>query len=292
MESEQPKPRGDSLAEQVADLSRQITETRNQIIKTANILSNLSGEVRAIGQLHQQNRRSLAYNSAAAYVLFLIVISTSFYFTYRARVERLDFEKDTVVREHAATRSQLEKLNQAVEKRRETETKAAVFYRLSKTGQVEKALKQYPDVAQLPLSRVEAAVFQDWVTASRSRLAFIAYTKAMKAVGDSDWKTATVEFRHSVHYLSDPPHEAALRYYWGISLMKMGDYQEAVEELEKALAADGEKLVSTDIRYQLGTIYEQVGRRDKARSAYEAFLKRNPQSPLARLAQRRLSSIK
>jgi TolA-binding protein len=292
MESESPKRVEGGLVDQVAELSRHVTETRNQMIKTANLLGNVSAEIREIARQHQQQRRGLHFNSATAYVLFVIIISASFYFTYRSRVERLDFEKESVVREHAAALNKLEGMRQASEKRREAENKAAAFYRLSQAGQVPQALKQYPDVAQLPLSRVEAAVFQDFVSRSRSRLAYSAYSAGMKALDEKHYKRAATEFQRSMTYVPNPPHEASLRYYLGVSLMKLGSYQEAALELERALSADAEKFVSKEIRFHLGTIYEQLGRRDKAKAAYAAYIKAYPTSPLTNQARRRLAALK
>jgi tetratricopeptide (TPR) repeat protein len=292
MESEPLKTPPVPSADPVADLSHQVQETRNQIIKTMNMLGNLSAEIREIGRQHQRQQRLLHFNSATAYVLFLIIVSASFYVTYRSRMERVDFEKDQVLREHAGALNKLEGMRQAAEKRREAENKAAAFYRLSQSGQIQQALKQYPEVAQLPLSRVEAAVFQDWVGRSRSRLAYASYTGGMKAVDEKHWKRAAAEFQRSLGYVPSPPHEASLRYLLGVSLMKLGSYQEAALELERALGADAEKLVSGDIRFHLGTIYEQLGRRDKAKAAFSAYLKQHPNSPLSGQAKRRLNALK
>jgi len=292
MESDPLKRTETSLVEQVAELGRQITDTRNQMIKTFNMLGNLSAELREIGHHFQHQRRMININSAVAYVLFLVIVTASFYFTYRSRVERLDFEKDAVVREHAAALNKLETLRQAADKRREAENKAATFYRLSQAGQVQQALKQYPEIAQLPLSRVEAAVFQDWVGKSRSRIAYAAYAAGMKAVEEKHWKRAATELQRSLSYLPNPPHEASLHYFLGISHMKLGSYQEAAVEFERALAADAEKLVSKDIRFHLGSIYEQSGRRDKAKISYATYLKEHPTGSLAAQARRRLNAIK
>lgn len=292
MDADKPKPVEAGLAAQIAELAHQVIETRNQMIKTVNTLGNVSAEVREIGRLHHEQRRRMFFNSAAAYLIFTVLLGTSFYFTYRSRVERLDFEKETVVREHAATLSKLEAQRQAAEKRREAENRAAAFHRLSQSGQVQKALAQYPEVAQLPLSRVEAAVFQDWVSRSRSRLAYGAYASGMKAFGEKSWKRAVTEFQRSLGYLPNPPHEASLRYYLGLSHIRLGSYQEAATELERAIAVEAEKVVSTDIRFQLGGVYEQLGRRDRARAAYSAFLKVQGSGPLAASARRRLAALK
>jgi hypothetical protein len=171
--------------EQLAELTRQVVETRNQTIKTTNAVGTLVSEVKELFRLQQQHRRGIAFNTVSAYILFLILVSALFYFTFRAKVERLDFEKDTMAREHAATLNKLERLTQEAEKRRDAEIKAATFYRLSKSAQVNAALQKYSEVIQLPLSRVEAAVFQDWVSRTRSRVAYASYAQAMKAVGEA-----------------------------------------------------------------------------------------------------------
>ncbi len=292
MDEEKLKPVETSLTAQIAELSHQVVETRNQMIKTVNILGNLAAEVREIGRLHHEQRRRMYLNSAAAYFIFTALLAAVFVYTYRNRIERVDFEKETVAREHSAAVSRADSLRAAAEKRREAENRAAAFYRLSQAGQIQQALAQYPEVAQLPLSRVEAAVFQDFVSRSRSRLAFSAYSTAMAAFNEKHWKRAATEFQRSLGYLPSPPHEASLRYHLGLSLSRLGSYQEAAAELERAVAADAEKVVSSEIRFHLGGIYEQLGRRDKAKASYAGFIAHHGSSPLAAQARRKLAALK
>jgi len=281
-----------NLEEQIADLAHQVVETRNQVIKSSNMISNLAGEMRELGHKYFEQKRLLTFNSGVAYIIFAVLITTSFYFTYRNRVERIDFEKDALQREYAAAQSKLESMSQALEKRREAETKAAAFYRLSQNGPVQQALKQYATISQLPLSRVEAAVFQDWVSRNRSRLAYASYIAGMHAINEKQWKRATIEFQRSLELLPTPPHEAAIRYHLGFALMNLGNYSEAASELERAISADAEKLVSKEVRFYLGTVYEQMGQRDKASAAYNAYLKQHPNNPIARQIRRRLAAMK
>jgi tetratricopeptide (TPR) repeat protein len=292
MDSDRPKSPDAEVAGQLAELGHQVMETRNQMIKTANIVGNLSAELREIGRVYQQQRGKMIFTSASAYVIFVVLVATGFYFAYRSRMDRIDFEKDAVVREHAAVLNRLEGLRQATEKRREAENKAAAFYRLSQSGQVQQALNQYPEVAQLPLSRVEAAVFQDFFAKSRSRLAYASYAAGIKAFADKHWKRAATEFQKSLSYLPNPPHEASLRFHLGIALVRLGDYQEAAAELERALGGDAENQVSGEIRFHLGSVYEQLGRRDKAKAAYGAYLQHHGSSPLAAQARRKLNLLK
>lgn len=283
--------RSASVADRLSELSRQVDETRKQMIKTANMLGNLSAEVRSIGRIHQQHRRGLTLNSAAAYLLFVVLVASAFYFVYRSRIERVDFEKNVLVRERLDAQTKLEALQREATARRVAEEKAADFYRLSRSGRVQKALRQYPEVARLPLSRVEVTVFKAWATRVRNKMAYSAYAAGMKATGEKQWKRAATEFRHALQFLPNPPHEASLRYYLGISLMRLGSYTEAAEELERALKADAERTVSRETRFHLGTIYEQIGRRHKAIKAYQEYIKRHGGTNFARAARRRIKAL-
>lgn len=284
-EKGEPSPRLDALAHEVG-------EARKQMIKTANTIGKLTAEVRTIGRQQRQERRGLTLNSAAAYVLFVALVVSGFYFLYSSQVDRMTLEKNALIQEHAASRSRLEQLRKSAERRRKAEARAATFYRLSQSGQVQKALQQYPEVAQLPLSPVESAVFQTWVNRVRNRIAFTAYSTAMKAVKDKAWKRATAKFRLALKHVPHPPHEASLRYYLGVALMNLGSYKEAADELEAALKVGAEKSVSREVRFHLGGIYEQIGQRRQAIRAYRAYIKRFPGTNYARAARRRVKALK
>ena len=229
------------LMRQMAELTREVTETRNQMIKTANGFANLTTEVHEISRELQGQKRGLHFNSVAAYVLFVVLICGGAYLMYTGRIERVDFEKGVLLRERAAARSKLETTLKQVERRRETEQRALAFYRLSQSGKVMSALKAYPEIAQMPLSPVESALFQGWATSTRSRLSHSAFTEAMKAVGQKHWKEAVIKFQRSVSFVPQPNHEASLRYYYGIALNRLGSYPEAAAELERSIEVGSEK---------------------------------------------------
>lgn len=287
-----PTLRGEAeLTQTLADLSYQIVETRNQMIKTANIIGNLAAEVRQVSRLQQRERRGLNVNSAVAYALFVLLVIGAASMLYSSRVERLDFEKGVLMRERAAAQSKLDVLQKQTDKRRETEQAAMVFYRLIQSDSTSAALQKYPDISQLPLSRVESALFQDWATRTRSERAHSAYIDGMKAFHEKQWKEAVIQFKRSVGYMPNPTHESSLRYYYGMALNNLGSYPEAADELERAIEANAEKYVSKEARYHLAAIYEQMGRFKKAAATYRAYIQRYPATPYAKVAARKLKTL-
>lgn len=272
-------------------LDRALVDVRNQVIKNANAVGNLTAEVRQIGKQLERSRKGLTIGSIGTYVLFVIVIGGGAYFVLQARLEQMAVEMNGLRRQHAAAQAQLERLRDEARKRRESETKAMAFYQLMKAKDVQKALKLYPSVARLPLTKVEAALFERYAQSKQSGLAYAAYAKGMRAIGEQDWKRAVIEFRRSLSYSARPPHQASLTYYLGVALTKLGSYKEAAEALESAAKARADKLVSTQLYYHLGAVYELLQRRERAVAEYKRYLQTHPRGSHARLARRKIKLL-
>ena len=81
-----------------ADLERQVIDTRNQMIKTANAVSNLAGEVKEVSRQLAQQGRGRAAASVASYLVIVAVVGAGFFFVYRSRLEHVENEKEALAR--------------------------------------------------------------------------------------------------------------------------------------------------------------------------------------------------
>ncbi|MBW2730968.1 MAG: tetratricopeptide repeat protein [Deltaproteobacteria bacterium] len=272
-------------------LGRDLVETRNQIIKNANTVGNLTAEVRQISKQLERRRQGFTLGSLGTYVLFVIVIGGGAYLVLQARLEQLAVEMNGLRRQHASAQVRLERLRDEARKRRESETKAMAFYLLMKARDVPKALKLYPSVASLPLTKVEAALFERYVQSKQSSLAYTGYATGMRAIDEKNWKRAVLEFRRSLSYVVRSPHQASLHYYLGIALTKIGSYKQAAEALETAAKAGADKLVSSQIYYHMGGVYGLLQQRQKALKFYKRYIKGHPRGSHARLARRQIKAL-
>lgn len=282
----EPHRNGDS-----GELLREVLEARNQMIKTANAVTGLSTEVRELKHAQQRRGRGRTMSSLATYAVFLALVAASFFFTYRARIDRAELEQDQLRRQNKALLTRLREREQEIADRARAATQAYEFYGLLRQRKISEALARYDKVAGLPLTKVEAAMFRDEVSRHRSRLAYRAYNAGVRAVTEKDWGRAAEELRRSLSLIPEPPHEASLYHHLGLALTRLGNYTEAAAAMERALAADAERLVSREVRYQLGTVYEQLGQRVNARRAYEQYLRKNANAPLARSARARIKAL-
>src|SRR5476649_470188 len=78
--------------EELRDIKREIIESRGLVIKTNNLTNALSADIKSIAKRQQSYERRLSWNSATAYVVFVIVVFTALKFAWDARVDFITAE--------------------------------------------------------------------------------------------------------------------------------------------------------------------------------------------------------
>ena len=78
--------------EELRDVKREIVESRALVIKTNNLTNALSADIKSIAKRQQSYERKLSWNSATAYVVFVLVVFTALKFAWDARVDAIKSE--------------------------------------------------------------------------------------------------------------------------------------------------------------------------------------------------------
>src|SRR5262249_7641634 len=133
---------------------------------------------------------------------------------------------------------------------------AAEFYTLLKDGKKADALARWPELQKAKLSPVETQYLQENVMRARAEVVDAAYAGGVEAARSEQWKKASTELKRALAFEEDGPRAAQMHYYYGVSLVKQGDYQEAVRQLDLALAGGVERSVGSDARFHLATALE------------------------------------
>ena len=60
--------------EELREIKREIIESRGLVIKTNNLTNALSADIKSIAKRQQQYERRLSWNSATAYIVFVVVV--------------------------------------------------------------------------------------------------------------------------------------------------------------------------------------------------------------------------
>src|SRR3954465_7668737 len=89
-----PKDSMHEVDEELRENKREIIESRGLVIKTNNLTNALSADIKSIAKRQQQYERRLSWNSATAYIVFVIVVFAALKLAWDARVDQVKAETE------------------------------------------------------------------------------------------------------------------------------------------------------------------------------------------------------
>jgi TolA-binding protein len=291
----EPAKAGESAGEaplgELRELKKEVEGSRALTIKTHNLIGQLSAEIKQVSQRQNRYERGLSLNSFVAYVLFTLLLGGAFALLYRSRASSLVLERDTARQERDAAKEHDRQTESAASARATAQEKARQFYELVASGKKSDVIAQYPDVARLALSPVEAAVFRASFEEAKASLTTSEFNAGKDAFANQQWKKAVAAFKRATLYEAPGPRMNEVHYYLGISLYHLGEYQEAASHLDTAQQANIERGIGGDVDYFLAASYDMLRQLDKAKALYERYFSRHEGTPLSKLARRRLIAL-
>src|SRR5277367_5475063 len=96
--------------DELRDIKREIIESRGLVIKTNNLTNALSADIKSIGKRQQGYERRIAWNSATAYVVFVVVVFAALKFAVDARVDAIDAQAKHLRDENGHMRQEVDEL--------------------------------------------------------------------------------------------------------------------------------------------------------------------------------------
>ena len=142
------------------EIKREIIESRGLVIKTNNLTNALSADIKSIAKRQQTYERRLSWNSAVAYVVFVLVVvrGAQVRVGRAGRRDRSRTEQKTA-RRNERLRKEAREAQQRDEDRARGEPKAAQFYDLIRQGKRVELVEQFDALKKEPLSKAERAMF-------------------------------------------------------------------------------------------------------------------------------------
>ena len=98
--------------DELRDIKREIIESRGLVIKTNNLTNALSADIKSIAKRQQGYERRFAWNSAAAYVAFVVVLLVVVKFVVDARIDAIDAQARHLRDDNARMKQELDDLRQ------------------------------------------------------------------------------------------------------------------------------------------------------------------------------------
>ena len=264
--------------EELSEIKREIIESRGLVIKTNNLTNALSADIKSIAKRQQSYERRLSWNSATAYVVFVLVVFTALKFAWDARVDAIKAETEQKSADNDRLRKEARDTQKRDEDRARAEAKAALFYDLVRQGKRVDLVEGYEAVKREPLSKSEQAVFADAVEKARNELAAQLYQQGQDKTRVQRWQEAASAFEESLKYKDDSTIAPSVRLALAGAYRHLTRQKEAIPILALISETSPDKEVQDDALYQLAFCQTEIEAWNDAKNTWRTLIRRFPDS--------------
>jgi TolA-binding protein len=273
--------------DELHEIKREIIESRGLVIKTNNLTNALSADIKSIAKRQQGYERRLAWNSATAYVVFVIVVFAALKLTVDARVEAIEATGKHLRDENARMKQELDELKQREGDRHAAELEASKFYNLVREGKRVDVVRGWEAVKTKPLTKAEAQFLGDAVDRARVEQATLLYLQGMDSSRLQRWQEAASSFEESLRYDDAGAVAPQTKLELSNAYRKLHRPKDAIALLTPLVDQPIDKELEDDALDQLAWCQTELEAYNDAKNTWRALLRRFPDShyaPEAKLA--------
>ncbi len=267
--------------DELRDIKREIIESRGLVIKTNNLTNALSADVKSIAKRQQGYERRISWNSATAYIVFVLVVFTALKFAWDARVDAIKGETEQKAADNERLRKEAREAEKREEDRARAEQKAAAFYDLVRQGKKVELVEQYESIKNEPLTKAEQAAFADAVERARNELAAERYLQGLEKAHVQRWQEAATAFEESLRYKDTSTIAPNVRLGLAEAYRHLARPRDAIPILTALSESSPDKEVQDDALYMLAFCQMDIQAWNEAKNTWRALIRRFPDSRFA-----------
>lgn len=282
----------DDFGEELEEIKREIVESRSLTIKTNNLVNGLSADIHGIGKRQQGYERSLKFSSVGFYalVLGLVLVGAKVVIDARVEAERALTQglSDSVER----LEKEIKQAQSREEARAQAERRAVEFHELVANQNRAEAIKRWPEVSKLTLTRTERVTFERAIERFRNEMSMIAYQTGLDHIRAQRWHEAERALRSSLENKEDAAHADEARYQLARALRTLGRQREAISILIELSEGSAAREVTDDATLLLAQAQIDIEAWNDAKNTLRALVRRFPNSPQRNEARAELARLK
>jgi TolA-binding protein len=279
------------IDEELREIKREIIESRGLVIKTNNLTNALSADIKSIAKRQQGYERRLTWNSATAYVVFVVVVFAALKLAWDARVDQIKAETDQRGADNDRLRKELKDAQKRDEDRARAEARAAQLYELVRQGKRTDLIEQWETMKKEPLSRAEAAMFADAVDRAKNELAAQLYQQGMDKVRVQRWQEAASAFEESLKVKEDSAIAPSVRLGLAEAYRHLNRQKDAIPILTQLAENPVDKEVHDDALYMLANCQTDIQAWNEAKNTWRTLIRRFPDSRFGAEARAQLAQL-
>jgi tetratricopeptide (TPR) repeat protein len=265
--------------EELGEIKREIIESRGLVIKTNNLTNALSADLKSIAKRQQSYERRISWNSATAYVVFVLVVLTALKFAWDARVDFVTAEMQQKTAENDRLRKETREAQRKDEDQARSEMKAQAFYELVRQGKRVEIVEAFENLKNEPIAKTELAVFADAVDKAKNELAAQSFQLGQEKARVQRWQEAATAFEDSLRFKEDSA--VAIPAKLGLAdayrhLNRQRDAIPLLTQLTESTYVDKE--LQDDALYTLAYCEMEIQAWNDAKNAWRSLIRRFPES--------------
>jgi TolA-binding protein len=277
--------------DELREIKREIIESRGLVIKTNNLANALSADIKSIAKRQQGYERRIAWNSATAYVVFVVVVLAALKLAFDARFDSIEAATKHLRDESARMGQELDAARQREAERQAAELEAAKFYDLVKQGKRMDLIKGWESMRSKPLSKAEAQFLADAVDRAKSEQAALLYVQGLDGVHLQRWQEAATAFEDSLRYAENGAVAPQARLQLANAYRKLRRQRDAIPLLEQLSESSTDKDAQDDALEALAWCQTEIESYDDAKNTWRTLLRRFPDSHFAPEAKLALQTL-
>ena len=275
----------------IRDVKKEVSDTRNLMIKTDNLVMGLSAEIKNIQKKQEGYERKYIFNSVVVYIIFVVLIGTLTFLGFEQKVTHLQKEKGDVEKKLKENREELDTLTGKIEKKSRVEREALEIYKALDTGKKEEALRGLSRLSMDELSVLEQKTLKDKIAGLKTEFAQYAVEKATELLKKDNARAALSELERGREFADKADLANQMVILMAQAHQRLSKPEKAVEVLEDLTGKQQKGPRVDQALWNLAALYEALHEVDKAKDTYGALVENHRDSQYAKMAYRRLKQM-
>jgi TolA-binding protein len=276
---------------ELAEIKREIVESRGLVIKTNNLTNALSADIKSIAKRQLGYERKISWNSGVAYVVFVVLMFLALKLALDARIDQIGARSETMTVEVERLRKDLKDAQKREEDRARAEVKAAQFYELIRQGKRADVVDGYESVKNEPLSRAEQMTFHDSVERARTELTSQLYVRGLEKMKVQRWQEAATVFEEALRHKDESSMAPQIRLGLAEAYRKLNRQKDAIPLLQQLADNAVNKDVQDDALYMLAWCQMDVQAWNDSKETWRVLIRRFPDSHYTPEGKMQLSAL-
>jgi TolA-binding protein len=281
-------------ATELKEIKKEIIESRGLIIKSNNLASALSAEVRSIAKRQTSYERRLTWNSVGAYLLIAVAIWIGLHLMYSQRqgalTAALEAEKARADEAHETLAAL--KAERGDAKERPGRDSLDNLMVLVETKERQAAIEAYAKLDRETLTPIERKLLDSAILSFRNDLSMQHFTRGLEFVSASKYAEAVEALRAALDYRDEGGHATAAKLQLADALRLQGKPREAIAILQRLLEEQIDRELADDAYWYLAQAYEDAHQKDEARLVLRSLMRQYPDSQHLRAARIRDAELR